>query len=124
MTASPTNCNLTPLAPKLGKLLLLLSSNRDGEVIAAARAIDKVLRGAGCDWHDLITTVLPPATQSGSYPRSERSAIEWCFYHLHLLSSRDAHFIKGLKQQWTSLTDKQRAWLRDIVVRLERVEAA
>jgi hypothetical protein len=45
---------IAQIAGRLRKLVLLLSSNRDGEVVGAARAIDRALRSAGCDWHDLI----------------------------------------------------------------------
>jgi hypothetical protein len=35
-----------------------------------------------------------------------------------------AQFIDALMRRWTPLSDKQCAWLREIVVRLEQVEAA
>ena len=45
-----------PLPPavrdKLGKLLPMLSSDHDGERAGAVAAIGRVLKGAGCDWHD------------------------------------------------------------------------
>jgi hypothetical protein len=44
---------LAPVADKLGKFIRLLKSNRDGEVVAAARAIVRTLEGAGADIHDL-----------------------------------------------------------------------
>jgi hypothetical protein len=34
---------LAPIADKLGKLIRLLSSDKDGEVLAAARAIGRAL---------------------------------------------------------------------------------
>ncbi len=45
---------LTLIAPRLCKLLLMLSSPHDGEVVAAARAIAAALNNAGHDWHDLV----------------------------------------------------------------------
>jgi hypothetical protein len=45
------------LGNKLGKLLKMLSSPRDGEVIAAARAILRTLEGAGADIHELARRV-------------------------------------------------------------------
>jgi hypothetical protein len=44
---------LAPVANKLGKLLRLLSSDRDGEVVGAARAIVRTLDSAGLDIHAL-----------------------------------------------------------------------
>jgi hypothetical protein len=99
--------------------------SHDGEVVAAAHAIDKVIPGAGCDWHHLVKAVLPPATQSnGHSPDSERSIVQQCFYSVHLLSQSDAKFIQALMCRWMPLTDKQRAWRHDIVAKLERLEAA
>jgi hypothetical protein len=52
---------LTPIvADKLGKLIRMLSSDRDGEVIAAARAIDRTLQSAGADLHTLAGMIEKP----------------------------------------------------------------
>jgi hypothetical protein len=48
---------LAPIAPRLRKLLLMLSSSAPGEIVAAARAINQTLKGAGQDWHDLAERV-------------------------------------------------------------------
>jgi hypothetical protein len=48
---------LAPVADRLGKLLRLLSSDRDGEVISAARAIVRTLGGAGLDIHALAESL-------------------------------------------------------------------
>jgi hypothetical protein len=49
--------DLAPIAGKLGSLIRLLSSDRDGEVIAAARAINRTLKAAGADIHLLADRV-------------------------------------------------------------------
>jgi len=51
---------LAPIADKLGKCIRLLSSDRDGEVVAAAHAIRRVLRSAGLDVHALADQVENP----------------------------------------------------------------
>jgi hypothetical protein len=48
---------LAPVADRLGKLLRLLSSDRDGEVIGAARAIVRTLGSAGLDVHALAESL-------------------------------------------------------------------
>ena len=48
---------LDPVTDKLGKLLRLLGSNQDGEVIATARSIVRVLKGAGLDLHVLVDSI-------------------------------------------------------------------
>ncbi|MGB0748170.1 MAG: hypothetical protein ACPGO3_05450 [Magnetospiraceae bacterium] len=51
---------LEPIAQRLQKLIAMLSSDRDGEVLAAVSAIDRALDGAGATWHDLAATVTEP----------------------------------------------------------------
>jgi hypothetical protein len=46
-----------PIAGKLSRLGRLRSSDRDGEVIAAVRAIDRTLRAAGADIHALADRI-------------------------------------------------------------------
>jgi hypothetical protein len=46
-----------PSTPKLGKLVALLSSDKDGERLAAIAAIDRTLQSAGLDFHDLARAV-------------------------------------------------------------------
>src|SRR5262249_49157176 len=61
--AVPEECvsgALAPIADKLGKCIRLLSSDRDGEVVAAAHAIRRVLQSAGLDVHALADQVENP----------------------------------------------------------------
>jgi len=55
--------SLAPVAPKLQKLVPLLASNHDGEVVATARAIGRTLQGAGLDWHHLAQALTMPLPQ-------------------------------------------------------------
>lgn len=48
------------VAPKLGKLIPLLGSNHDGEVLSAAAAIRRTLDNAGLDLNDLAETISAP----------------------------------------------------------------
>jgi hypothetical protein len=45
------------LSKRLGKLFPVLSSDKDGEVLAAVRAISGAIAAEGLDWHDLAATV-------------------------------------------------------------------
>jgi hypothetical protein len=51
---------LTPIVAKLATFIRLLSSDKDGEVIAAARAMQRTLRSAGADIHTLANRVEKP----------------------------------------------------------------
>jgi hypothetical protein len=49
--------DLTTIAGKLGSLVRLVASDKDGEVVAAARAITRTLKSAGADIHALADRV-------------------------------------------------------------------
>src|SRR5207249_4463121 len=63
-----------PSNPKLGQLLRLLASDKDGEVVAAARAITKLLKKEGKDWHHLADKLGGKAAASSSSSSSNGSA--------------------------------------------------
>jgi hypothetical protein len=48
---------LAPIANKLKRFIRLLSSDSDGEVVAAARALNRTLKGAKLDIHVLADTI-------------------------------------------------------------------
>ena len=52
--------SLYTISPRLRKLLPRLASNHDGEVAATARAIERTLKSAGHDWHDLADSIGAP----------------------------------------------------------------
>ena len=56
------------LRQKLAKLIRMLSSDVDGEALAAARAIVRDLNKAGLDIHDLADFVVDPARETWSAP--------------------------------------------------------
>lgn len=60
---------LAPIAPKLAKLIPMLSSDQPGEVLATVAAIRRTLEGAGANLHDLaaaLTTSTPPRREIGT----------------------------------------------------------
>jgi hypothetical protein len=46
---------------RLGDLIVLLASNSDGEALAAARALGRMLAAAGADHHDLVKHIEEPS---------------------------------------------------------------
>jgi hypothetical protein len=52
---------LTTYSEKLAMCLRLLGSDQDGEVVAAVRALKRMLRSSGEDLHDLAARVEKPA---------------------------------------------------------------
>jgi hypothetical protein len=49
--------DLAPIAGKLATFIRLLASDKDGEVVATAHAMARVLHGIGADLHDLAERV-------------------------------------------------------------------
>ncbi|GEO82596.1 hypothetical protein [Pararhodospirillum oryzae] len=92
---------LEAVAPKLQKLLPLLGSDKDGEVLATVAAIRRTLDGAGANLHDLARALAAPR---GAPSRS---------------SDDDAGLIDALLGGDFDLTD----WERDFVSSLSRLVA-
>jgi hypothetical protein len=120
---------LAQIAPRLKKLILMLSSDRDGEVVNAARAINNTLHSAGHDWHDLAARLLMPAKTAthvarDSDDRDPDVMREFCLQHQQLLRPRELEFVVSLSDWRGRLTEKQFAWLSAIHARVQREAAA
>jgi hypothetical protein len=63
---------LAPIADRLGKFIRLLSSDKDGEVVAAARAIMRTLQAEKLDIHVLAGAIEKP---NGSLSETEMKRI-------------------------------------------------
>lgn len=64
--------NLTSIAGKLAKYIRLLASDKDGEVVAAARTMERALKSIGADFHCLAERVESP---SGEVSETEMEKI-------------------------------------------------
>jgi hypothetical protein len=126
---------MTAPALQAGKLIRLLGSNRDGEVLAAARALDQTLRSAGFDWHDLAdvaerclllrsaTTSIARSSSSARPPWQELA--EECLRHGgYSLKRSEIDFLSSMSGWPTSPSDRQLAWLDAIVRSLNLGRAA
>jgi hypothetical protein len=105
--------------PKLQKLILMLSSSSDGEVVNAARALGRLLQNEGHDWHDFVRWVNPeqtPRDNTGNW----HTVARWCASRKELLTSREQEFIESLLDWRTTPSSKQMAWLNKIRRGLER----
>jgi hypothetical protein len=113
---------LAAAAPTLDKLIRRLGSSHDGERLATEHAIERVLKTAGRDWHDLADAVAPPLVPKELTP-NWRQLLHFCADHARLLNNRERSFISTLKGYHSEPSEKQLNWLRSIAVRLAR-EAA
>lgn len=112
---------------RLQKLLLMLSSDQPGEVVAAAQAIKRALKAAGADWHYLanrLTTGPKPhkadhrARRPDTWPDDWHVMHDYCLDREAQLRSREQDFINSLCEWRGDLTEKQYAWLASIYQRL------
>jgi hypothetical protein len=120
---------LAPIGPKLAKLIPLLSSDKDGEVVATARAIERTLRAEGCDWHDLASAVTrEPETRIIYINPPEPEPRDWCElarwsrdHDDDRLNTKERSFVNDMANRLVcggDPTEKQAAWLRSIYAKL------
>lgn len=118
---------------RLSQLVPLLASDKDGEVTAAARAIAKVMKAEGKDFHDLVKALSAPAGQTvyvyRDRPQPKQDLGEWarkaryCVEHEDMLSEREAEFVNDMEvklKRYPNPTERQAAWLDSIWHRLQR----
>jgi hypothetical protein len=112
--------------PEAGKASSHALEPAPGEVFNAARAIDRTLRAAGADWHDLAGRLA--ATKTSHRSRNDRADTGWramrefCIERSNRLRSRELEFVTGLSKWRGDLTEKQNQWLTAIYERLRDAE--
>lgn len=111
------------IAPKLAKLIPLLGSDKDGEVIATVRAIGRTLESTKADWHDLARALTTPLEKTAR-PNGWRSMVKECFAAPNLLTEREVAFLTTLTRSGRDPTPKQEKWLNDIFARISAWRAA
>jgi hypothetical protein len=107
-------------ADRLAKLLGMLGSSHDGEVINAGRAADQLVRSSGLTWFDIIATPkqLRAPTPEPDDDLGWRDIIAFCRAHSYRLSIRERDFIRSLERWRGYPTDKQLDWLFAIYDRM------
>jgi len=123
---------LAPITPKQVKLIPLLGTDRDGEIIGTVLAIWRTLESAGCDLHDLALvverTALPAVVEQ---PRQEASPApelkSWQLTAMHCIRAgtgrlrpAELDFSHGVVHWPAEPSDKQSRWLNAIASALGR----
>lgn len=120
--------DLSPIIPKLAKLVPRLASEADGEIVATVRAIDRTLRASGFDWHDVSAALVPalPPPQKLCWqqePKTWEQIASWCRLHaVGRLSPKEAKFVVDMSNRLVlggQPTPKQGEWLRAIYAKLK-----
>ena len=105
------------ISPMLGKLIPRLASNHEGEVVATARAIERLLKSNGCDWHDLAAALCRQPVPI-SVLNDWRSLARFCASNAAQLTERELNFLATLARWHGAPTSKQLSWLHKIAERL------
>lgn len=125
----------SPIRPRLGQFVRLLASDRDGEVVAAARAIGRMLKGAGVDFHDLAATVETepaervvvqwrdrPVPTASTEPKSWPELARWIRDNdKGRLAVHERDFVRDMASRLVlngQPSEKQAAWLRRLYAKL------
>lgn len=119
---------LAPIGDKLAILIPLLASDKDGEVVATARAIGRQLQKTGSDWHDLAARLTALAATHHPDPdarcggvRDYEEAVDWLItLKPGALSGKEQDFILNMSDRLRSgsPTEKQAKWIVDIFEKL------
>jgi|RhiMetdeSRZDD1v2_1073273.scaffolds.fasta_scaffold07648_17 hypothetical protein len=108
---------LAVIAPRLRKLILMLSSDYDAEIVTAARSIGRVLADAGSDWHQFADAVTQK-TRTSILCDDWRAMAQFCRGQAHRLTPREFDFINNIAMRGCEPSEKQWKWLRGIFSRL------
>jgi len=115
------SAGLLGIAPMLAKLIRLLSSDRDGEVVASVHAMRRLLAGSGLSLHDLADAIELPVRAS---QHDDDDADDWhvmamaCAQCRYLLSERERSFVTTMVRWRGRPSRKQRDWLEAIYDRI------
>jgi hypothetical protein len=126
---------IAALAPRLSPLVAKLGSPHEGEVVAAARAIGRLIERHGLGWNDLGRAIAAepvvrvvyrdhePETEPDPEAEDWREMADFCSRREALLTEREAAFVADmvriLRRAGTTPTERQSAWLAAIFYRLQ-----
>jgi hypothetical protein len=92
------------------KLVRLLASDHDGEVLGAARALKRTLHAAELDLHDLAN-IVEFSPHRGMLAASPREMIRRCRECSVLLSAKELVFVRSMARWHGPPTQRQLTWL-------------
>ncbi len=123
--------NSASIPPQIAKLIPLLATEHDGEVVATARAIDRILKREGLDLHSLVEVLcepkpvafVPPPPSPEKEPETWGEIARWCRTRdAGDLSNKERKFVWDMvRRAGTGVqpTDKQLKWLHAIHMKLQ-----
>jgi hypothetical protein len=115
------------IAGTVAKLIALLSSSQDGEVLGAVAAIRRTLAAEKLDLHDLAHLVAGSPSSTRGNGLDPIAAAQFCLDSGIPYDDREVKFLLNvprLVRRGLPLTPKQAAWLHDLHLRAARRAAA
>ncbi len=107
---------------KLQKFVLMLSSENDGEVLNAARAIGKALTAEGLDWHWLATKLDAPKVMDETFVKYRQPSQAARQAEPEKKKSGKPHglliVLKELLKHLSEMGDKEQAFIVDMHARV------
>jgi hypothetical protein len=105
-----------------GNSFAFFGSDKDGEVLAAARALGRTLETVGQDFHALADIVersveRSPAVHHHHECDDHRATARWILNSGARLSPKEFAFVADMGNRFRSLSERQEAWLMAIYER-------
>jgi hypothetical protein len=100
---------------KLAAICARLSSDADGEVLAAAHKAGEFLRAHGLSWDDVLHAAPPEAVTITNDRTWQHVAEQIHGEHLHALTDYEIGFVQSIIRRGRKLTPPQSAVLRSLV---------
>ena len=107
---------------RLAKLLGLLGSDHDGEVVAAARQVERLRADAGLTWPEILVPRLPPPPH-GRNVRTVADAIDFVIEHEVVLTDWERGFVRDLRRLKYPLSPRQLEVLERLIDKVQRADA-
>ena len=107
---------------RLSKLLGMLGSSHDGEVVAAARQAERLRAEAGLTWGEIVVPRLPPPPQRPNV-RTVAAAAAFVLDHADALTPWERDFARSIQRLKYPPSPKQIEVLERLVDKVRRAEA-
>lgn len=107
---------------KLARVLGMLGSAHDGEIVAAARQAERLRVDAGLTWPEILVPRLPPPLH-GENVRTVTEAVDFVIKHEVLLTDWERGFVRDLRRLKYPLSTRQLEVLECLVEKVQRAAA-